>query len=269
MTNNDQNITKLSIGKLESEFLSKVGSEVFFSLADVEKFLGPDRAKFARQFLSRLRQKGWLERIKPGLFAVIPLSSGAVRTPQLHEFVVAMELVRPAAVSHFSAMNFHGFTEQLPHTVYISTDHRISRPLRQSIGFSFRIIALRPARFFGIRQEWIDERPILVTDREKTIIDGFDLPEYAGGIGTLSEALIHAWPELNETRLIEYALKMGNSAAVKRLGFLMEIHGLGKPEAVRKAGTLAAGYPRLDPALPPVGKHNKRWGLLVNSRASD
>jgi len=269
MTNNEQNMTKEAIGKIESQFLTQAGPRGLFTLADAEKILGKSRAKFVRQFLSRLRRKGWIERIKPGLFAIVPLSSGSVRTPQLHEFIVAMELVKPAAISHFSAMNFHGFTEQLPHLVTVSTDHRISRPLRQSIGFSYRIISLRPARFFGIDQEWIDERSFRITNREKTMVDGLDLPEYAGGIGTVSDALVRAWPDLNEERLIEYAVRMGNSAVVKRLGYLMEISGLGNSGSLRQSGTLAAGYPRLDPALPPVGKYNKRWGLLINSKAAE
>ncbi len=258
---------KESIGKLETRFLTQAGPKGIFNLADAEQMLGDQQARFARQFLSRLRKKGWIERVKPGLYAVVPLSSGSARTPQIHEYIVAMELVKPAAISHLSAMNYHGFTEQLSRLVTVSTDHRVSRPLRQSIGFSFRIIALRTARYFGIDQEWIDDRPFMITGREKTIIDGLDLPEYAGGMGTVTEALVRAWLDLDEVRLIDYAFRMANSAAVKRLGYLMETNKLGNAETLRQAGPLAAGYPRLDPGLPSVGRYNKRWGLLINSRA--
>ncbi|MDD1762899.1 MAG: hypothetical protein LUQ59_11770, partial [Methanothrix sp.] len=60
------------------------------------------------QFLDRLERKGWLRRIKRGRFAVIPLSSGETRATQLHEFLIAMELVSPAAIAYWSALNHHG-----------------------------------------------------------------------------------------------------------------------------------------------------------------
>jgi predicted transcriptional regulator of viral defense system len=44
----------------------------------------------------------------------------------------------------------------------------------------------------------------------------------------------------------------------------METLGLGNAEAVRMAVTFGTGYPRLDPALPARGTHNRRWGLLLN-----
>jgi predicted transcriptional regulator of viral defense system len=72
------------------------------------------------------------------------------------------------------------------------------------------------------------------------------------------------WTQLNESKLRKYAGKIGNSAVAKRLGFLMEILGLGNVEAFRKMVTLAPGFSSLDPTLPRHGKYNRRWGLLVN-----
>ena len=72
------------------------------------------------------------------------------------------------------------------------------------------------------------------------------------------------WEELDEAKLREYAAKIGNSAVAKRLGYLMETLGLGDPAALRKAISLAPGFSPLDPTLPKRGKHNRRWGLLVN-----
>jgi predicted transcriptional regulator of viral defense system len=124
---------------------------------------------------------------------------------------------------------------------------------------------VRPAKFFGITRDWVDERPFWITDKEKTIIDGLDLPKYVGGVGEIAKALAGAWGELDEAKLREYAAKIGNSAVAKRLGYLMEILALGNPDALRKAVPLAPGYSSLDPTLPKKGKHNRRWGLLINA----
>ena len=226
------------------------------------KYKGEDSTQ---KFLERLQTKGWIRRIKRGRFAVIPLSSGETRSPQLHEFIVAMELVSPAAIAYWSALNHHGMTEQLPRTVFVVTDHPVRRPPGDVLGVSYKIISLRPEKFFGIMKDWIDEMPFMVTDREKTIIDGLDLPQYVGGVAEIAKALSTVWTQLNESKLCKYAVKIGNSAVAKRLGFLMEILGLGNVEALRKAVTLAPGFSPLDPTLQRKGKYNRRWGLLVNS----
>ena len=265
MTNDTQNITRSPLGRTEAQFLAKIGIHPTFSIADARHVLGHKKSDPTRQFLERLQSKGWIRRIIRGRFAVIPLSSGEDRTPQLHEFVVAMELVSPAAIAYWSALNHHGMTEQLPRTVFIATNHPVRRPPRETLGVSYKIVSLRPEKFFGIVKDWIDETPFMVTDREKTIIDGLDLPQYVGGVGEIAKALVTVWPEIDEIKLRKYAAKIGNSAVAKRLGFLMEILGLGNVEKLRKAIALAPGFSLLDPTLPRHGKYNRRWGLLINT----
>ncbi|HAJ26315.1 MAG TPA: hypothetical protein DCG53_03575 [Syntrophus sp. (in: bacteria)] len=266
MTNDNQNITKDSLGRLESDFLTRIGPLGIFTLQDARRIIAPNQEKYVRQFLARLKKKGWIEQVKPGLFAVIPLSSGTERTPQIHEFLIAMRLVEPAAISYFSAMNYHGLTEQLPRQIFIATNHKVARPARESLGLSYRIITHRQERFFGVRKEWINESPFKITDLEKTLIDGLAMPEYVGGVGIVAQALSASWPRIDEKRLHEYAVRIGISAVVKRLGFLIETLAIGNPEGLRRLTELSTGYPRLDPTLPAQGKHNRRWGLLVNAR---
>jgi len=265
MTNGTQNITRSPLGRMEARFLARIGIRPTFSIGDARRVLGHKESDPTRQFLERLQTKGWIRRIKRGRFAVIPLSSGEDRTPQLHEFIVAMELVSPAAIAYWSALNHHGMTEQLPRAVFVSTNHPVRRPPGEVLGVSYKIISLRPEKFFGTVKDWIGEMPFMVTDREKTLIDGLDLPQYAGGVGEISRALFTAWAQINESKLRKYAAKIGNSAVAKRLGFLMETLGLGNGEALRKAVSLAPGFSLLDPTMPRHGKYNRRWGLLVNT----
>lgn len=265
MTNGTQNITRNPLGRMEARFLARVGIRPTFGIADARRILGHKESDPTRQFLERLQTKGWIRRIRRGRFAVIPLSSGESRTPQLHEFIIAMELVSPAAVAYWSALNHHGMTEQLPRTVFVVTNHPVRRHPGEVLGMSYKIVSLRPGKFFGIVKDWINEMPFMVTDREKTIIDGLDLPQYAGGIGEIAKALSTAWTQLDESKLRKYAVKIGNSAVAKRLGFLMETLKLGDIEKLRKAVMLAPGFSLLDPTLPRRGRFNRRWGLLVNA----
>jgi predicted transcriptional regulator of viral defense system len=176
-----------------------------------------------------------------------------------------MELVSPASIAYWSALNHHGMTEQLPRTVFVATNHPVRRPPRDILGINYKIVSLRPGKFFGMGKDWIDELPFSVTDREKTIIDGLDLPQYVGGVDEIAKALSSVWAELDESKLRKYMVKIGNSAVAKRLGFLMESLGLGDVEKLRKAVTLASGFSPLDPTMPRQGKYNRRWGLLINT----
>ena len=97
--NGAQNITRSPLGRSEARFLAKIGTRSTFTIVIARQVLGHKKDDPTPQFLERLQHKGWIRRIRRGTFAVIPLSSGEDRTPQLHEFVVAMELVSPAAIA--------------------------------------------------------------------------------------------------------------------------------------------------------------------------
>ena len=263
--NDDLNITRGQLGKIEAAFLAKAGVHPTFSLAFARQILGHTKDDPTPQFLERLQSKGWIRRIRRGRFAVIPLSSGEGRSPQLHEFVVAMELVSPAVIAYWSALNHHGMTEQLPRTVFVATDHPVRRQPGDVLGVPYKIVSLKSDKVFGVMKEWIDEIPFSVTDREKTIIDGLDLPQYVGGVSEIIKALIGSWKMLDEKKLRKYATKIGNSAVAKRLGFIMEMLRLGDVESFHTEVPRAPGFSALDPTMPKHGKYNRRWGLLVNA----
>jgi predicted transcriptional regulator of viral defense system len=144
VTNDEQSITSTrgSLDRQEADFLARVGPAGVFSLKQAQRILGEGWENYVRRYLARLKLKGWIERIKPGLYSVIPPSSGTDRTPQLHEYLVAMRLVEPAASAFFSAMNYHELTEQLPREVYVATDHGVTGARRASLGLAYRIISL-------------------------------------------------------------------------------------------------------------------------------
>ncbi len=88
---------------------------------------------------------------------------------------------------------------------------------------NYRIVRVKPEKFFGFAKEWIEETPVTVTDREKTVIDCLDRPEYAGGMVEVAKALENA--SLDRENLNRYARMIGNNAAVRRLGYLSEQRG--------------------------------------------
>lgn len=66
-------------------------------------------------------------------------------------------------------------------------------------------------------------------------------------------------------RVEKYAVRMGNGAILKRLGYLLDLFDLGPPnlhEHLQRK--LTTGYAVLDPLSPCQGSHNAHWRLLVN-----
>ena len=87
-----------------------------FTLDQAQALAAPtavDRTELVHA-LHRLEREGWVVRVKPGLYALAPdLFPGS----PMHEFELAMALVCPAAISHWSALQHHELTDQLPRRV--------------------------------------------------------------------------------------------------------------------------------------------------------
>jgi predicted transcriptional regulator of viral defense system len=208
--------------------------------------------------LSRMEEKGFIERIEKGKYLIIPLGSEKGKYT-LHEFVMASYLIEPYALSYWSALHHYGFTEQIPGTVLIQTPARKKKNQIEIFGVNYQVVRVKEKKYFGIRKEWLDENPINITDKEKTIIDCLDKPQYAGGIIEVAKALKTG--SLDTNRLANYALKIDNFAVVRRLGYLcdrMEIPiNLPLPPSKK--------YLLLDPAMPAKGKNDPKWRLMINT----
>jgi len=207
--------------------------------------------------LSRLENQGFIERIEKGKYLIIPLS-GEKGKYTLHEFVIGSYLVKPYAISYWSALHFYGFTEQIPSTVFVQTTARKKKSLLEIFGVKYRIVRVKQEKFYGLRKEWIEETPVNITDKEKTIIDCLDKPKYAGGIIEVAKALKTG--SLNYQQLNTYALQIDNYSVVRRLGYLCERMDidLGLPPPKSKK------YLLLDPRMPSKGFNDPKWRLVIN-----
>jgi len=108
---------------------------------------------------------------------------------------------------------------------------------------------------------------VLLSDPEKTVADCLDHPEHCGGTEQVARAVFFNHREIDLGRVVKYAKRMGNRTILKRLGHILEVTGLLKRyEGLFNGFRPSAGFPKLDPLSPRKGRHDGRWGLLVNSR---
>lgn len=208
--------------------------------------------------LSRLEKKGWIERIEKGKYMIIPLGAEKGKYT-LNEFVIGSLLVNPYSVAYWSALNFYGLTEQIPNTVFLQTTSRKKKQATEVFGVRYRIVKIKEEKFFGIRNEWIENTQVHITDKEKTLLDCLDKPQYCGGVIEVAKALKYG-SELDKKKLVDYAQKLNNSGVIRRLGYLCDLFAIdiGIPKIKTR------NYLLLDPTMSHKGQKNAKWRLIMN-----
>ncbi len=243
-----------------------------FSTEDVRQ-LAPDvglSKGYVIQALHHLVRTGWLVRLRKGLYA---LSSATPGVSPAHEFEVAMALVDPAAISHFSAMHHYELTDQIPNQVFITTTTGKWLPSGRadSVGGNgycvgdtiYQFIRIKPERFFGTEKVWIEESRVTFTDMSRTLIDGLSKPQYCGGFAEVLHGFQAAANRINLDQVVEYAVRLDNATA-KRLGWVLEHMGFEPPKLNILRQIKVTGYSKLDPSGPREGPYNRYWMIQEN-----
>jgi len=216
--------------------------------------------------LHQLKKKKWILAIKGGLYAIVPLDIGIKGAESfiVHDFIVASYLVRPYYIGMWSALNYHGLSDQIPSSVFVCTT-KAKRPLNV-LNSKFVFVQLSREKFIGIEKVNLEGREVNLSNKNKTVVDCLDHPEHAGGIDEIAKALYFNHEELDFRKLRTYAMKTKSVAIFKRLGFILEATGLIERYGATFEGVrLTEGYPLLDKLGPKKGKYSERWKLLVNT----
>lgn len=250
----------------ESSLLSQMAEmgKNIFTLKDITEFDIPYRN--AKLIASRLIRKGWLTPLSRGTYLIVPLEAGVEGRYSEHEFVIASHLIEPYYIGYWSALQYHGLTEQVPVTVFVVTTRHVIDRSRVILDSRYRFVTVAEKKFFGFGRVLVANSAVNVSDKTKTIADCLDHPEYCGGISEAAKALWVARDVVSVDGIVDYGFMMGNSAILKRLGYLAELLGVEMPENVldRVRGKIRKGYSLLDPLGKKEGRHSTRWGLIVN-----
>ena len=265
-------LTHTSAGTELVRRLAEAGDRIFTSerAREVAPSVGLSPA-YLRQALHHLARSGWIVRLRKGLYS---LSASVPGTLPVHEFEIALALVKPAAISHWSALSYHGLTEQTPRRVFVLTTARSvprlrgAKATRSEKGYPvgetvYQFVQVKPQRFFGIEEVWVSEARIKITDPERTLMDGLSAPYYCGDFAEVLHAFSVRGPKLDLERIIGYALKL-DAATAKRLGWVLEHQGVDPAQLERLRAVPIKGYRVLDPTGLRRGPCDARWMIQVN-----
>jgi len=249
----------------ESRLLSSLSErgKTIFKIDDIATELKCSY-KYAKVLANNLTKKKWVIILRRGVYLIVPLSAGVRSHYTEHEFVVASHLVSPYYIAYWSALNFYGFTEQTPFTVFVATTRRIKN--REVLNAKYNFITLSKRKFFGFEPTAVGTYKINISDREKTLADALDHPEYCGAIPEVAKSLWNAREKVSIEKIVIYAERMGNTAIVKRLGYLVESLSINVDLEIlsKMREMISFGMSALDPTRPKKGKYNTRWNLLLN-----
>jgi predicted transcriptional regulator of viral defense system len=209
------------------------------------------------------------------------------RMGHLAEDEVLMDAHPYAALSHLSALLFHGLTNDLPKGVTaiaprdgtgdqlpLGTEpddwpgvplvrgRLIPSVLERPVHWS----KIKPEHFFGLTVYQPRGYPIRVTNRERTLLDGLQAPELCGGAENVLRAWVRARDTLDLDLLVDYVDRFNVGVLRQRTGFILDELALAHPLVEAWRGQARrGGSSRLVGAAPYAPLYSERWNLSLNA----
>ncbi len=229
------------------------------------------------KILSTLAKRGLIKRLRRGLY----VSTGLLThdTELIHPFVISAYLIQPSTISHSSALQYHGLTEQLSKTITASTSKKVLIPSMRNgvvsnkkIKHAFEIddiryeyISVQKQHFYGYQKIWLNEQfKVDITDKERTLLDVFISSKLFGGLGEALGLLEKALPSIDIEKLISYAILYGRKSLIKRLGWALEHFGISESFLKPLLQVEINHYCRLNPSKAAIGPCESRWMIQNN-----
>jgi predicted transcriptional regulator of viral defense system len=221
----------------------------------------------AAKLLSRWVKQGWLRRVGTGAYVAVPLD--ALQSEHVLEdpWILVPTLFSPGYVGGRTAAEHWDLTEQIFRDIVVITSQTVRNTTQVHHGAQFALKHVKANKIFGTKSVWRGQTKIAVSDMHRTIIDMLEDPALGGGIQHVVDCLrvYFRRPDRDDTKLIGYAVRLGNGAVFKRLGFLAERLGDAEALVVACRQNLTKGNTRLDPALASP-KLVTTWHLWIPER---
>ena len=226
-----------------------------FKMEDVQRYY--NNLNSARSALNRLIKRGLAVKIRNDMYTCI---SGETDTPVANRFQIASAITGSSCVSHHTAMEYYGITDQVFYDVYVAS---VTKFRSFSFdGYTYRCVnakiteGVETVEFSG---------GVRVTDRERTILDSIKDMDKIAGMEEVTENL-RSMKKIREKKMLHYLALYDNQFLYQKAGYLLS--GLQKELGLtdsfftfcrskigKSSRYLSADY--------PDGKFNAEWNLVV------
>jgi predicted transcriptional regulator of viral defense system len=261
-----------TLGSLESLVVLSLAEHrrSLVRVSDLTAILGSESK--ARRALRALIDKGWLARVIGGKYLFLPPERGPEKMSESNPFALAAAVIEPSYIGWWSAAAWHGFTPQVPMTVFVAVTKQA--PQRTIDGTDIRFVTVLKRKFFGYEPKDVYGRLVPLSTPAKTLVDCLDRPDLAGGVTELARIAHSALGSLDPEDVLMAALTQKSTTVLQRLGYLADKVGRPLPESVRTR--LRAAIPKTfrgrlgrgEPKPHDVG-YVADWSLTVNASSTD
>ena len=183
-----------------------------------DRYAKDDRSRSILNMLHRLKRQGRVRQLANGVY------TGTLAAVPLNRYLVPAALRDDAVVAFHSALEWHGAANQIFQTLYYLS----SRQRKDVIFDNVTYHRVAPPRVLdGARhkhfQVQLGADHVLVTDRERSLVDCLMFLEYSGGVEELDKSL-GMFPSFDVDAALEYLKLLRKPWLYSRLGFLLDRH---------------------------------------------
>lgn len=282
--------TRLSIAKADILAAIVSAKKKVFSRADLEEILSKNRAFW------RLAQKTTVGQFVQFLEKNANLQSHHLKFPRpitrysvgdSEPYGIVQSISAEGYFSHYTAMAFHGLTEQIPKAIYFNIEQRL-RPgggtlTQEGINRSFAVECRTTNNVASFREHTIhllnggntgqigvitkiigDNSSIRITDIERTLIDTTVRAIYSGGIAEVAKAFSAAADRVSINRLCAYLRQIGYTYPYHQsIGYYLERSGKYTPSQIEQLHDFPVELDfRLDYQMKET-EYVKKWRLYI------
>lgn len=257
--------TSKTLGPIETNIVARLTYEkkTIITVRDLDQLfkLPPEDRK---QVVFRLKKKKILMPVKRGAYAFSPLEAGPEGTG-VDELLIP-PLFFPKKnyyVGYSTIFNYYGFTEQLFQTVYVLN----TAIWREKIicGISYKFIRIPESRFYGLETIKVKDADVIISSKERTLIDLIYFNKPVGGIkpavAILKQFVMEKKCDIK--KLVAYAARFPNIKTRKRIGLILEESNLAdavlEPLVNSIKNTAVSTF-----TGSRKGAFNKKWRVILN-----
>ncbi len=201
--------------------LADYGNIVNFS-AIYEKLSHDMGRQEVKNFVSKLVKKGWLIRVKRGIFVISSNIAGR-GSIQLSQLTIAQILDEDSYVSFEGAWQFHGlFDQYLRLVTSVGKKRAYSRQLSDWI---FKYIKFKKGLFFGFERYNIDGRLVNIASKEKAVLDFLTYRRDLHSVDLVIEKLREYRDDFDMDKLVQIS-QVCSITARRMLGVIFDLAGI-------------------------------------------
>jgi predicted transcriptional regulator of viral defense system len=193
------------------DLLKELSKYPVFNIEMIERLTG--NLKTAYSAINRYIKKDYVIKIRNNVYSPVDLSTGLMLASR---YQVACALREDAYLSHHTALEYHGLSNQVFNEVYVSSKSRFNHFEFQ--GIKYRYVA--PKINEGVIKA-VNTQMIRLTDLERTLIDSIHHMNKITGYEELSNAIDVAH-HLDEEKLLMYLQAYNIQSLYQKTGYILE-----------------------------------------------